>query len=102
MLNGLLPCGLVNVALAGAVARGTVLSRVGYMGAFGLATLPMLLAISLSGRLFPPWLRLKLNRVVPHGICLLSALLTLRGMSPGIPYVSPNLVSATPGCCAPY
>jgi len=101
MLNGLLPCGLVYVALAGAVARGTILSGVGYMAAFGLGTMPMMLALSLSGKLFPSALRLKLNRAIPYAVCLLAGLLILRGMSLGIPYVSPDLASATPGCCAP-
>ena len=100
MLNGLLPCGLVYVALAGAVARGTVWSGVGYMAAFGLGTMPMMLALSLSGKLFPPALRWKLHRAIPYAVCLLAGLLILRGMSLGIPYVSPDLASATLGCCA--
>jgi sulfite exporter TauE/SafE len=100
MLNGLLPCGLVYVALAGAVAQGTLLAGVGFMAAFGMGTLPMMLAVSLSGKLFPPSLRLKLNRAIPYAVCLLAGLLILRGMSLGIPYVSPDLASATPGCCA--
>lgn len=100
MLNGLLPCGLVYVALAGAVARGTILSGIGYMAAFGLGTMPMMLALSLSGKLFPPWLRLKLNRAIPYAVCLLAGLLILRGLSLGIPYVSPDLAAANPNCCA--
>jgi sulfite exporter TauE/SafE len=99
MLNGLLPCGLVYVALAGAVARGNVWSGIGYMTAFGLGTSPMLLAISLSGKMFPPALRLKLNRLIPFGICLLAILLILRGLSLGIPFVSPNLAAGA-NCCA--
>src|SRR5436190_2610601 len=40
LLNGLLPCGLVYVACAGASATGGVLSSVGYMAAFGVGTVP--------------------------------------------------------------
>src|SRR5450756_1616922 len=43
MLNGLLPCGLVYVAMAGALSRSTVLDGVFYMAAFGLGTLPTML-----------------------------------------------------------
>lgn len=100
MLNGLLPCGLVYVAMAGAVSRGTVLSGIGYMTAFGLGTMPAMLAVSLSGKMFPGSLRLKLHRVIPFSICLLAALLILRGMALGIPYLSPDLASAGAGCCA--
>jgi uncharacterized protein len=41
MLNGLLPCGLVYAAGAGAVATGGALSGVGYMAAFALGTVPL-------------------------------------------------------------
>jgi sulfite exporter TauE/SafE len=99
MLNGLLPCGLVYVAAAGAVSRGTLSDAIFYMAVFGLGTLPMMLAVSLSRKLFPPTLRLKLNRAIPLGICLLAFLLILRGMALGIPYVSPDLSFDAPNCC---
>jgi len=97
LLNGLLPCGLVYVALAGAVAQGTMLHAIGYMAAFGLGTSPMLLAISLSGKMFPVSVRTQFRRAIPVGVFLLAGLLILRGMSLGIPYVSPDL--ATGVCC---
>jgi hypothetical protein len=101
MLNGLLPCGLVYVALAGAVSCGSLLAGVIYMAAFGLGTLPTMLGISLSGKLFPISFRLKLRRVIPVGVYLLAGLLILRGLALGIPYVSPALVAGVPaGCCA--
>ena len=100
LLNGLLPCGLVYVAMAGAVARGTLREGMLYMAVFGLGTLPTMLGISLSGKLFPLPLRLKLRRAIPFGVCLLAGLLILRGMALGIPYVSPDLSSGTPSCCA--
>jgi len=99
-LNGLLPCGLVYVALAGATAGGAIGGGVAYMALFGLGTLPTMLAISLSGRMFPVGLRLKLRGALPVGVCLLAALLILRGLSLGIPYVSPDLAAAQPNCCA--
>ena len=101
MLNGLLPCGLVYVAVAGAAAGGTMPAGVLYMAAFGLGTLPAMLGIGLSGKLFPPALRLKLRRAVPAGVCVLAGLLILRGLALGIPYVSPALIAGAPGsCCA--
>lgn len=100
LMNGLLPCGLVYVALAGAVTRGSAWSGFGYMLLFGFGTLPMMLGISLSGKLFPVPLRLRLRRAIPLGVCLLAALLILRGMALGVPYLSPDLSSPTPGCCA--
>ena len=99
MLNGLLPCGLVYVATAGAVLRHTILDSVLYMAAFGLGTLPTMLGISLSGKLFPVALRIKLRSALPIGVCTLAGLLILRGLALGIPYVSPDLAAAAPGCC---
>lgn len=100
MLNGLLPCGLVYVAMAGAISRSTILDGVLYMAMFGLGTTPTMLGISLSGKLFPPTFRTKLRGAIPVGVCMLAALLILRGMALGIPYVSPDLTAATPGCCS--
>jgi len=101
MLNGLLPCGLVYAALAGAVAGGTILSAVSFMLVFGLGTLPAMLVISLSGKSLPPALRMKLRAAIPVGVCVLAALLILRGLSLGIPYISPVLTGNHAGCCAP-
>lgn len=101
MLNGLLPCGLVYVAAAGATVTGSALAGAGYMAAFGAGTVPMMLAISLSGSIVPMQLRLKLLKVVPFAVFGLASLLILRGLSLGIPYISPDLAGVTPGCCHP-
>jgi hypothetical protein len=100
MLNGFLPCGLVYVAMAGAVARGTVLSGVSWMIAFGLGTLPTMLGISLFGKVFPVAWRLQLRRAIPLSVCLLATLLILRGLALGIPFISPDLATGT--CCAAH
>ena len=51
LLNGLLPCGLVYVAGAGATATGCMIEGAQYMVVFGLGTVPMLLAIGVGGSL---------------------------------------------------
>jgi uncharacterized protein len=99
LLNGLLPCGLVYVACAGAAATGGILAGASYMGAFGAGTVPMMLAISLSGKLVPPSLRLKLLKTIPVCVFLLATLLILRGMSLGIPYLSPDMSGSAASCC---
>jgi len=99
LLNGLLPCGLVYVACAGAVAAGDLFSGAFYMLAFGLGTVPMMLAISLSGKLVPFSLRTRLLKAVPLAVFILGTVLILRGMSLGIPYVSPVLSGSGPSCC---
>ena len=99
LLNGLLPCGLVYVACAGATATNGALDGIRYMAVFGLGTVPMMLGISMSGRLMPLALRLQLRKAIPVSVLLLASLLILRGLSLGIPYVSPDLSAAKPSCC---
>jgi uncharacterized protein len=99
LLNGLLPCGLVYFAGAGAIATGGVWAGAAYMTAFGAGTVPMMLAIGLSGKLVPLSLRLKLVKVIPVSVFLLAVLLILRGLSLGIPCLSPDLTVDGGGSC---
>ncbi|HEV2395025.1 MAG TPA: sulfite exporter TauE/SafE family protein [Verrucomicrobiae bacterium] len=99
LLNGLLPCGLVYVACAGATATGGILAAAQYMAAFGIGTVPLMLAIGLSGKLVPISWRLQLRKAIPISVFLLATLLILRGMSLGIPYVSPDLSGGKSACC---
>ena len=91
LLNGWLPCGLVYVAVAGAATADKVLHGIEYMIAFGLGTLPMMLAISLAGQKLQFALRFKLQRLVPVSLAIVGALLVLRGLALDIPYLSPKL-----------
>lgn len=99
LLNGLLPCGLVYVACAGAVATGNLARGVQYMVVFGIGTVPMLLGIALLGKQLQLVLRFRLQRLIPVSLAVVGALLLLRGMALGIPYVSPKL-PAQPGVAA--
>ena len=96
-LNGLLPCGLVYAAAAGAASLGGVLAGAEYMLLFGLGTLPMMLGLSLSGQAFPMAWRNQFQRLVPATLAVVATLLILRGLALGIPYLSPDL--ATGSCC---
>ena len=101
-LNGLLPCGLVYAACAGGVAAGGFLDSIQYMVAFGLGTLPMMLGIGLAGnKMAGLSFRFRFQKVIPAFLLLLSALLILRGLSLGIPYLSPDLskCSHSRSCC---
>ncbi len=89
LLNGLLPCGLVYVAVAGALNTNSVLGGIGFMIVFGLGTLPMMLAIPLLGNLVGSGFRKKYQYVLSIMVVVLGILFVLRGLSLGIPYVSP-------------
>lgn len=105
LLNGLLPCGLVYVALAGAAATGSTMGGAAFMALFGLGTVPLMMAVSLAGPALQHRVRGRLQRVVPLALGALAVLFILRGLELGIPYVSPNLAAqvesnSTPACCA--
>ncbi|GAB3572242.1 sulfite exporter TauE/SafE family protein [Hymenobacter daeguensis] len=94
LLNGLLPCGLVYLALAGALSAPGVAGAAAYMASFGLGTLPLMLGLSLSGRLVPLAWRARMRRAVPYTAALLAGLFIVRGLGLGIPYLSPRLSAA--------
>lgn len=103
LLNGLLPCGLVYMAAAGAVATGNILNSVFFMAFFGLGTLPMMWSIAFFGNYVGIGLRQKIRKAYPYIMTLMACLLILRGMGLGIPYVSPKLdieKKEVHGCCA--
>ena len=89
LLNGLLPCGPVYAALAAAIATGSAINGAGFMFAFGLATIPMLLAVSLLGNLMSINFRKKVTRYIPVAVFFIGVLFILRGLALGIPYLSP-------------
>ena len=89
LLNGLLPCGLVYMAIAGAIGTGEVLLGSLYMVLFGLGTIPMMLSISLAGNVMSLAIRNKINKLIPVLVIVVGIFFILRGLSLGIPYLSP-------------
>ena len=89
LLNGLLPCGLVYMAIAGAIGTGEITLGAFYMVLFGIGTIPMMLSISLAGNLFSTALRNKINKLIPILVVLVGIFFILRGLSLGIPFLSP-------------
>ncbi|GAA4356522.1 sulfite exporter TauE/SafE family protein [Hymenobacter saemangeumensis] len=95
VLNGLLPCGLVYLALAGALSAPGVAGAALYMACFGLGTLPLMFALSLTGQLVPLRWRMRMRQAVPYVASVLALLFIVRGLGLGIPYLSPRLSAAT-------
>lgn len=96
ILNGLLPCGLVYVAVAGAINSGTVLSGALFMILFGIGTIPLLMIVTLASNSIGQQIRIKMLKVVPYFIFMLGVLFILRGMSLGIPFISPTSEKLAP------
>ena len=91
ILNGFLPCGLVYVALAGAIASGDAISGAAVMILFGLGTVPSMFAASVFGKFINIGIRIKIRKAVPVLAILLGVIFILRGMNLGIKYISPKI-----------
>lgn len=80
-VNGLLPCGFVYLALAGAAATGTMEEGVGYMMLFGLGTIPMMLTLTMAGNIFSPRTRSFIQKISPLIAISVAVLLIARGIT---------------------
>ncbi|MFA6233848.1 MAG: sulfite exporter TauE/SafE family protein [Bacteroidota bacterium] len=115
LLNGFLPCGLVFMALAASLAMGSAPGSAAYMFLFGMGTLPLMFAASYAGGLITGEVRRRITRLIPIGVVVLGMLFILRGLSLGIPFISPDMemmkkkgaapqkvelkMNPKPGCC---
>lgn len=102
LLNGFLPCGLVYVALFGAIAMQSASLGVLYMILFGLGTVPLMSSVAYLNSFLTLSIRNKIQKAIPYvGVCI-GILFILRGLGLGIPYISPSsfslFVQATPNC----
>ena len=93
MVNGLLPCGMVYVALAAALNFSEVQQSVLFMSGFGAGTIPLMLLLSIAGSSFSFSIRGRIKRVVPYLMTVMAVLLIARGMNLGIPFISPVMAS---------
>ncbi len=89
LLNGFLPCGFVYVALAGALVSGSAIDGMIYMFLFGMGTFPVMFLVSSSNRLISIDWRMRLQKAVPYAAIALGIILVMRGLSLGIPFISP-------------
>lgn len=91
LLNGLLPCGMVYLALVASMALQSPLQGALYMSFFGLGTIPMLMVVMLSGKLVSINWRNKFTKTMPYFAMFIGILFIIRGLGLGIHYVSPKL-----------
>lgn len=82
VLNGLLPCGLVYAAAAGAAGLGDVPAALAFMAGFGAGTTPALAAVGVSIGLVPPSFFPLLRRATPAALVLVALMLFARGAAP--------------------
>ncbi len=92
-LNGFLPCGLVYMAVFGAIASGHILKASLYMLLFGLGTIPLMTVTIYTKDFITQNMRLRIQKIIPVLVILIGILFIIRGMGLGIPYLSPKPVT---------
>ena len=89
VLNGLLPCGLVYLALASGLALMDLAQATLLMAGFALGTFPFMLGIGWGSSLLKKRLQGSLRFVVPAFAIVVGLMLVVRGLALDIPYLSP-------------
>ena len=96
MANGLLPCGMVYLAIAGAVTADSVLNSMLFMFLFGVGTMPAMLALGVFGLRITMPVRQQMKAAMPYVVVAMAVILILRGCNLGIPFISP-VIADVPG-----
>lgn len=103
-LNGFLPCGLVYMAVFGAIASGNALQGSLYMAVFGIGTIPLMTSAIYLGNFLNGQVRQRIRRAIPVLVVVIGCLFIVRGLGLGIPYISPKPMTETVNAnqnCAP-
>lgn len=94
LANGLLPCGMVYLAIAGALSTSQVMESTSFMLAFGVATLPAMLAMGILSIRINLTARRAIRRMMPIIVTAVAILLIVRGLQLGIPFLSPVMAAS--------
>lgn len=96
MINGILPCGFLYAAFLGSLQARSVLGSAAWMLLFGIGTIPSLLFIGSLSSFNNQTVKKYMNRALPIGTAIIAVIFILRGLSLGIPMISPKLPESTP------
>ena len=93
LLNGFLPCGMVYVALFGAIAMQNEFFGILYMILFGLGTVPIMSSVVYFNSFLTVSVRNKIQKFIPIVAVIIGILFIFRGLGLGIAYISPSDMS---------
>jgi sulfite exporter TauE/SafE len=94
-LNGLLPCGMIFIAISTALLAENAIGSAAVMASFGLGTLPGMLLVGFFSQQISGPFRANMSRAFPFFMTAVGALVMLRGANLGIPYISPKIAATT-------
>lgn len=90
IINGFLPCGLVYLALAGALAQTEIIDGSLFMIFFGLGTVPAMYSIAWVSKYITLKTRNRIRKASPILIGFFALLLIFRGLNLGV-FLSPRI-----------
>ncbi|WP_316801615.1 sulfite exporter TauE/SafE family protein [Pedobacter frigidisoli] len=90
ILNGLIPCGMVYLAMATALSTASMQSGGVFMFLFGMGTVPLMMMVSLGGFYLKKYIHFNTRKILPYLTLLLGMLFILRAAELGIPFFSPE------------
>ncbi len=93
LANGLLPCGMVYMALIAALGMQSPYLGAVYMFFFGIGTIPLLLFLMFSSQIITVKTRLNFQKAIPYLGVILGIIFIFRGLGLGIPGLSPEMVT---------
>lgn len=96
VLNGLLPCGMVYMAIAGSLSMPSLSQSMAFMLYFGLGTTPLMLLAAIAPMFFKA--KLRLNSITPYLFLLVGFWLCLRGSTVNIGVFHLNHPAPTTEC----
>ncbi|MTG98151.1 MULTISPECIES: sulfite exporter TauE/SafE family protein [Myroides] len=91
--NGFLPCGMVYVALFGALATQSLLYGTLYMALFGVGTIPLMSMMIYVREMFSVKVRSAIMKYYPIVIVIFGMLFIVRGLGLDIPFLSPDTLN---------
>lgn len=95
MANGLLPCGLIYLALGNALALADPYASGIFMLMFGMGTMPLMIFFMFMRNFISFSLRLRMQKIVPFFVAFTALLIILRGLDLDIPFISPHAENST-------
>ncbi|WP_199120430.1 sulfite exporter TauE/SafE family protein [Pedobacter sp. ASV28] len=90
LLNGLIPCGMVYLALTTALSNASAQSGAMFMLMFGLGTAPLMFFVSFGGVYLKKYIKFNIQKLLPWFMLLMGILFTARSLNLGIPFLSPS------------
>lgn len=91
ILNGLLPCALIVMALGISISQGSSGKGALFMMGYGLGTVPGVSSVAFLGSRMLQQIPVKLKKAAPLAFSIVALLMIARGLNLGIPYISPKI-----------